>query len=148
MSGPLRGAGRAARDDGGTGDLFATAEPGRSGERAPANRRGPDEPPRPAGPGTFRIRNARHWRTGEPLELAFADGRIVEPRGLASAPVIDAGGAIAAPGLVDLHVHLREPGQTAKETIESGCRAAAAGGFTAVACMPNTRPVLDSPAWI
>jgi len=64
------------------------------------------------------------------------------------APELDAKGAILAPGLVDLHVHLREPGQSAKETIATGTRAAAAGGFTAVACMPNTAPVLDSAAWI
>ena len=48
------------------------------------------------------------------------------------------------PGLIDMHVHLREPGEEYKETIESGCRAAAAGGFTAVACMPNTKPVNDN----
>lgn len=148
MSGPLRGAGRAARDGGGTGDLFAPEEPGRSSAPAPAGDRRPEESARRPAGGALRIRNARHWRTGEPVEIAFADGVIVEPRGLASAPVIDAGGAVVAPGLVDLHVHLREPGQSAKETIESGCRAAAAGGFTAIACMPNTRPVLDSPAWI
>ena len=64
---------------------------------------------------------------------------------------IDAKGLIAAPGLIDMHVHLREPGFTHKETIESGARAAAAGGFTTVVCMPNTSPVPDNPstiAWI
>jgi len=50
------------------------------------------------------------------------------------------------PGLIDIHVHLREPGQEYKETIATGTMAAAAGGFTAVACMPNTRPVNDSAA--
>jgi len=60
--------------------------------------------------------------------------------------VIDARGAVLAPGLVDLHVHLREPGGEAKETIATGTAAAAAGGFTSVACMPNTRPPVDSPA--
>ena len=59
---------------------------------------------------------------------------------------IDAKGAWLTPGLIDLHVHLREPGDEHKETIASGTAAAAAGGFTAVACMPNTRPVNDSPA--
>jgi dihydroorotase len=60
----------------------------------------------------------------------------------------DAAGAIVAPGFIDMHVHLREPGQTHKETIASGSAAAVAGGFTAVACMPNTEPALDSPALI
>ncbi|MGH7681956.1 MAG: dihydroorotase [Candidatus Eiseniibacteriota bacterium] len=57
--------------------------------------------------------------------------------------VIDVRGAIVCPGLVDIHVHLREPGQEDKETIETGTRAAVRGGFTAVACMPNTDPPLD-----
>ncbi len=57
--------------------------------------------------------------------------------------VIDAGGKWVLPGLTDMHVHLREPGREDEETIETGARAAAAGGFTAVACMPNTQPVLD-----
>tara|TARA_R110002072_G_scaffold42064_19_gene118504 strand:- start:90907 stop:92235 length:1329 start_codon:yes stop_codon:yes gene_type:complete len=59
--------------------------------------------------------------------------------------VIDADGLIAAPGLIDPHVHLRDPGQTHKEDIESGTKAAVAGGFTSVCCMPNTDPCLDSP---
>ena len=62
--------------------------------------------------------------------------------------VIDATGLVVAPGLIDLHVHLREPGQSAKETIETGARAAAAGGFTSVVCMPNTSPTADNPATI
>jgi len=57
--------------------------------------------------------------------------------------IIDARGKIVSPGLIDLHVHLREPGFEHKETIESGCRAAVCGGFTAVCCMANTRPVND-----
>lgn len=59
--------------------------------------------------------------------------------------VLDAAGLVAAPGLIDMHVHLREPGQEYKETIETGVKAAAAGGFTAVCCMPNTQPVNDNP---
>ena len=58
--------------------------------------------------------------------------------------IIDATGKVVAPGLVDMHVHLREPGQEYKETIETGTRAAIAGGVTSVACMPNTEPVCDN----
>jgi dihydroorotase len=60
------------------------------------------------------------------------------------AQVIDAAGLVVAPGLIDMHVHLREPGLEAKEDIASGTRAAAAGGFTTIACMPNTKPVVDN----
>lgn len=59
---------------------------------------------------------------------------------------IDTAGRVVAPGLIDIHVHLREPGQEYKEDIESGTRAAAAGGFTTVCCMPNTVPAIDSAA--
>jgi len=58
-------------------------------------------------------------------------------------PVLELGGKIVLPGLIDMHVHLREPGQENKETIATGCAAAVAGGFTAVACMPNTSPPVD-----
>lgn len=61
------------------------------------------------------------------------------------AEMIDASGCLVTPGWIDPHVHLREPGQEHKETIETGTRAAAAGGFTTVCCMPNTSPALDSP---
>jgi len=67
---------------------------------------------------------------------------------LAAAISFNAAGLVAAPGLIDVHVHFREPGQTHKETIESGSRAAAAGGFTSVVCMPNTAPVADSAGTI
>ena len=59
---------------------------------------------------------------------------------------IQAEGKIVVPGLIDLHVHLREPGQEDKETIRTGTRAAAAGGFTTIVAMPNTNPVIDSQA--
>jgi dihydroorotase len=59
------------------------------------------------------------------------------------AEVLDAAGAVVCPGLVDIHVHLREPGQEEKETVATGTRAAARGGFTTIACMPNTTPPLD-----
>ncbi|MCP4684647.1 MAG: dihydroorotase [bacterium] len=58
--------------------------------------------------------------------------------------IVNAEGKLVVPGLIDVHVHLREPGNEGAETIESGCRAAAAGGFTAVCCMPNTHPRIDS----
>jgi dihydroorotase len=80
-------------------------------------------------------------------DVAIVDGKIAK-----SAPndaeIVDAKGLIVAPGLIDMHVHLREPGFGHKETIESGSRAAAAGGFTTVVCMPNTSPAADNPATI
>ena len=84
-------------------------------------------------------------------DILLKDGRVAEIAGpgklrLADeAEVLDATGLVVAPGLIDMHVHLREPGQAYKETIASGTAAAAAGGFTAVAAMPNTTPVNDSP---
>jgi len=81
-------------------------------------------------------------------DLLVVDGRIADPAGEMPADVqeIDARGCWVVPGLIDMHVHLREPGEEYKEDILSGTRAAAAGGFTAVACMPNTKPVNDSRA--
>jgi dihydroorotase len=82
------------------------------------------------------------------LDVLINDGKIVElgpriaPAG--SMQVIDAAGLLVAPGLIDMHTHLREPGQEYKETIQTGARAAAAGGFTSIACMPNTSPVNDN----
>ena len=88
----------------------------------------------------------------EMVDLAVVDGRIAERpevRGQKSqVEEIDASGLIVAPGLIDVHVHLREPGFGHKETMESGARAAAAGGFTTIVCMPNTSPIADSPATI
>jgi dihydroorotase len=86
----------------------------------------------------------------EVTDLIIVDGKIAhksEVRGQKSEE-IDAKGVIVAPGLVDIHVHLREPGFGHKETIACGAQAAAAGGFTTVVCMPNTSPVADSPATI
>ena len=98
-------------------------------------------------------------------ELLIRGGRIVDQHGervadvlvrggyvvevgtdLSGGETLDASGCIVAPGLVDLHVHLREPGMEEAETVETGARAAALGGFTAVVAMPNTEPALDDPA--
>ncbi len=87
------------------------------------------------------------------MDVLLRDGRIAEIappnkiRGGAD-KIFDARGLIVAPGFIDLHVHLREPGQSYKESIASGTAAAAAGGFTSVCCMPNTSPVVDSPEWV
>ncbi|WP_419804440.1 dihydroorotase [Terriglobus sp.] len=75
-------------------------------------------------------------------------GALDERAKAVGAEVIDCAGLVVAPGLIDLHVHLREPGQTHKETIATGTRAAAAGGFTTVLAMPNTSPVMDSVEWL
>src|ERR1700740_359739 len=88
-------------------------------------------------------------KTDAALDVLLDGDRIAEvaPAGKISArdaEVFDAAGLIVAPGFIDLHAHLREPGQESSETIESGTRAAARGGFTAVCCMPNTRPVNDN----
>ena len=86
----------------------------------------------------------------EVLDLAIVDGKIAEQSAIKNqkAETVDAKGLIVAPGLIDMHVHLREPGFSHKETIESGARAAAAGGFTTIVCMPNTSPAADNPATI
>ena len=81
------------------------------------------------------------------LDVAVADGRIVEVgTGLTGDEVLDATDCVVSPGFVDLHTHLREPGKEEAETIETGSRAAALGGFTAVVAMPNTDPAQDSVA--
>lgn len=86
----------------------------------------------------------------EVTDVAVADGRIVAvgKGGADAANVIDAAGRIVCPGLIDMHVHLREPGQEDEETIASGAAAAVAGGFTSVACMPNTDPAIDTEAMV
>ncbi len=84
-------------------------------------------------------------------DLFVVDGLIVDTLPLAArkrAKKIDATGQVACPGLVDIHVHFREPGQTHKETMATGSQAAAAGGFTTVVCMPNTSPVADNAGTI
>ena len=78
---------------------------------------------------------------GEKIVETGAPGKISRGRDV---EIFDASGLIVAPGFIDMHVHLREPGQESSETIESGTRAAARGGFTAVCCMPNTKPVNDN----
>ena len=87
-----------------------------------------------------------------PMDVLLRDGRVAEvslPSNIKSADeTLDARGLIVAPGFIDLHVHLREPGQGYRETIASGTAAAAAGGFTSVCCMPNTAPVVDTPEWV
>jgi dihydroorotase len=92
-------------------------------------------------------------RIDAPMDVLLRDGRVAEValpnkiRGGADTK-FDARGLVVAPGFIDLHVHLREPGQSYKETIASGTAAAAAGGFTSVCCMPNTTPVIDSQEWV
>src|SRR6266567_3599216 len=112
-------------------------------------------------------------REGRPTSLLIHGGRVIDPVAKVDAVMdillrdgqvaevglpnkirggaddkFDARGLIVAPGFIDLHVHLREPGQTHKETIATGTAAAAAGGFTSVCTMPNTAPVVDSVEWV
>jgi len=91
----------------------------------------------------------------EVIDLLIIDGKIASLSQLSTLnsqlDEINASNLIVCPGLIDMHVHLREPGFGHKETIESGARAAAAGGFTTIVCMPNTSPAADNPstiAWI
>ncbi|MDD2541938.1 MAG: amidohydrolase family protein, partial [Desulfuromonadaceae bacterium] len=84
------------------------------------------------------------------LDVLVENGLVKElGKGLAAAAgveIIDAAGKYVVPGLIDMHVHLRDPGLEYKEDIVSGTKAAVAGGFTSVCCMPNTKPVIDNKA--
>jgi dihydroorotase len=92
---------------------------------------------------------------GKEADLFVKDGKIAkiardresskkDYAGIPPENIIDASGKLVVPGLIDMHVHLREPGREDEETIATGCRAAAAGGFTSVCCMPNTNPTIDN----
>ena len=89
-----------------------------------------------------------------PTDVLIVDGKIAAVGSAAAvqAPrpteTVDVHGLVVCPGLIDMHVHLREPGQTAKETIATGTAAAARGGFTSIVCMPNTVPTIDSPGTV
>ncbi len=95
-----------------------------------------------------RILDQTGERSGD-VVVDDATGQIIEVGPDATADrTLDAAGCVVTPGFVDLHVHLRQPGNEAAETIESGSRSAARGGFTAVVAMPNTNPCMDDPAVI
>ncbi|MDR7606102.1 MAG: amidohydrolase family protein, partial [Armatimonadota bacterium] len=109
-------------------------------------------------PGRLVLRNARVADPASGLDavadVVVEDGRVcaVLPHGGSAPPdlggpgeIFDLSGLVLAPGLVDVHVHLRQPGQTHKEDIQSGTRAAARGGVTTVVCMANTTPPVDDP---
>src|SRR6185436_13858792 len=116
--------------------------------------------------GGWRLEVGSSRRKEKKLSLLLKGGRVVDPlNGIdatrdvlieggviaavgvdlpaGAAQIVDVGGLLVTPGLIDMHVHLREPGQEHKETIATGAASAVAGGFTAVACMPNTDPVND-----
>src|SRR5579885_2208915 len=91
------------------------------------------------------------YERNKPASLLIRGGHVIDPANKIKGGAeekFDARGLVVAPGLIDLHVHLREPGQSYKETIASGTAAAAVGGFTSVCCMPNTTPVIDSQEWV
>src|SRR3954462_4968261 len=89
-----------------------------------------------------------------PADLLLEDGKVAgigpsaSSKATAKTERMDVRGLVVSPGLIDLHVHLREPGQSAKETIATGTAAAALGGFTSVVCMPNTSPPIDNPGTV
>jgi len=108
-------------------------------------------------PGSLLIRNGHvidpAAKIDAVMDVLLRDGHVVEialpgkTKGTAHEK-FDARGLIVAPGFIDIHVHLREPGQSYKESIATGTASAAAGGFTSVCCMPNTQPVVDSSEWV
>ncbi|WP_448858892.1 amidohydrolase family protein, partial [Corynebacterium propinquum] len=108
---------------------------------------------RPASQSSLLLRNVRPYGEGEPVDILLADGRIqaIEVTDSNAAAELSADderdlqGNVLLPGLVDMHVHLREPGREDTETIASGSEAAARGGFTAIFTMANTQPVTDQP---
>lgn len=117
-----------------------------------------------------KYQNLKPQTTGNQTRMVIKGGRVIDPvngletiadvlieagaiksigdADLKAEEVIEAEGLMVCPGLCDMHVHLREPGREDEETVASGSRAAAAGGFTALACMPNTQPALDSQGMI
>ncbi len=143
----------------GTGELLSEGLAEGSGVSPVVSLRASPEEVRPVAerrPKTVVIRGGTLVdETGERRgDVVIEDGRIVATEtgaGGASVPrgsvVLDAGGCIVAPGLVDLHTHAREPGAEESETVHSASRAAALGGFTAFVAMPNTDPAIDSAAW-
>src|SRR6516162_5453608 len=104
---------------------------------------------------TLRIANGRVIDPAQDIDrttdLWVRDGRVLglgpQPGAVAD-ETLDAARRIVCPGLIDMHVHLREPGREEDETVATGTAAALAGGITSVACMPNTEPPLDSPAQV
>ena len=100
----------------------------------------------------FILRNARVIDpfTGEDSvrDIGVMDGVLVNPEGVLNPLEIDLKGLVAAPGFIDIHVHLRQPGKTEAETIATGTMAAAAGGFTGIVPMPNTSPACDNASTI
>ena len=88
----------------------------------------------------------------EARDVLLADGLVAAVEPAIDAPedarIVDCSGQVVSPGLIDVHVHLREPGEEHKETIATGAASAAAGGFTSICAMPNTDPPIDDPATV